>query len=374
MAYRIRRYRYRTGGWEVDFTVKFPNGRRLRRRRKSPHQNKGETIEWAEQVHQEILDEKLQVLEEKEVPTVSEFAPEFIDGYARANRQKPSGIAAKEVILRLHLLPRLGDRRLDRISTSDVERLKGELSHLAPKTVNNVLCVFSRLLRVAVEWEFIEAMPCQIRLLRVRSPEAKFFGFEEYERLTTCAQGRGLRPHLLVLLGGDAGLRQGEMIGLRWEDVDLDRRQITIRHSVWRGHLTLPKGARLRRVPMTQRLCSALTKYRQPCNSWVLTTHGGNHLSQQQVWSALVGAQKAAQVPEYGVHVLRHTFCSHLAMRGAPVRSIQALAGHASLTTTQGYMHLSPEAVDGAIRLLDDRQFGGGGGGNLEKPWRNGAS
>jgi site-specific recombinase XerD len=54
-----------------------------------------------------------------------------------------------------------------------------------------------------------------------------------------------------------------------------------------------------------------------------------------------------------GVHMLRHTFCSHLAMRGAPARAIQELAGHKDLITTQRYMHLSPAALDSAIRLLD---------------------
>jgi site-specific recombinase XerD len=56
-----------------------------------------------------------------------------------------------------------------------------------------------------------------------------------------------------------------------------------------------------------------------------------------------------------GVHILRHTFCSHLAMRGAPVRAIQELAGHADLSTTMRYMHLSPASLNQAIRLLDQR-------------------
>ena len=54
-----------------------------------------------------------------------------------------------------------------------------------------------------------------------------------------------------------------------------------------------------------------------------------------------------------GVHILRHTFCSHLAMRGAPARAIQELAGHKDLSMTQRYMHLSPAALDAAIRLLE---------------------
>ncbi len=73
-------------------------------------------------------------------------------------------------------------------------------------------------------------------------------------------------------------------------------------------------------------------------------------------------AARRAQLAQNGVHRLRHTFCSHLAMRGAPARAIQELAGHKDLATTQRYMHLSPAALDSAIRLLDDpgrlRSFG----------------
>ena len=64
-------------------------------------------------------------------------------------------------------------------------------------------------------------------------------------------------------------------------------------------------------------------------------------------------ASHRAKVSQDGVHILRHTFCSHLAMRGAPPRAIQELAGHRELGMTQRYMHLSPAALDGAIRLLD---------------------
>jgi hypothetical protein len=84
----------------------------------------------------------------------------------------------------------------------------------------------------------------------------------------------------------------------------------------------------------------------------VLCQTAGSPFTRQIVQNRMRLAAKRANVKK-GVHILRHTFCSHLAMRGAPAKAIQELAGHADLTMTQRYMHLSPAALDSAIRLLD---------------------
>ena len=73
-------------------------------------------------------------------------------------------------------------------------------------------------------------------------------------------------------------------------------------------------------------------------------------ITRDRVIKAIRGAQRVAGLRQAGVHVLRHTFCSHLAMKGAPARAIEELAGHADLSTTQRYMHLSPAATEDAIR------------------------
>ena len=78
----------------------------------------------------------------------------------------------------------------------------------------------------------------------------------------------------------------------------------------------------------------------------------GAPMTQKMVQARIARAARAAHVRP-GVHILRHTFCSHLAMKGAPARAIQELAGHQDLTTTQRYMHLSPAARESAIRLLE---------------------
>jgi site-specific recombinase XerD len=85
----------------------------------------------------------------------------------------------------------------------------------------------------------------------------------------------------------------------------------------------------------------------------VLYQDDGTPLTEGRVQGFIRRAARTAGLFNNGPHMLRHTFCSHLAMRGAPARAIQELAGHQNLTTTQRYMHLSPAALDNAIRLLD---------------------
>ena len=158
------------------------------------------------------------------------------------------------------------------------------------------------------------------------------------------------------------------MIALEWTDVDLVNRQLCISRSDWNGQVTTPKGGRLRHVPLTRRLAAALSEHRHLRSARVLcqddTALDGKAvpLTRQIVQTRAKRAARKAALMHGGVHILRHTFCSHLAMRGAPARAIQELAGHADLTMTQRYMHLSPAALDSAIRLLEQpaapAQFG----------------
>ena len=229
--------------------------------------------------------------------------------------------------------------------------MKAALTERSPKTVNNILTTLSVVLRTAVEWGAIERVACSIKLLRVSKGEASFYDFDEFERLVEVAQAKA--PALLVvLLGGEAGLRCGEMMALEWTDVDLVKRQLTVARSEWKGHVTMPKGGRLRYVPLTKRLTGALRDARHLRGPRVLCDGAGKPLTQKVVQVLVRRSARRANVKP-GVHILRHTFGSHLAMRGAPARAIQELAGHQDLGTTQRYMHLSPAALDEAIRLLE---------------------
>jgi integrase len=198
------------------------------------------------------------------------------------------------------------------------------------------------------EWDVIERVPCTIRLVRAPKPSMGFYDFDEYERLLDAAKVLGPTAHLVALLGGEAGLRCGEIIGLEWSDVDLVKRQMCIQRSEWRGHVTVPKGGRLRYVPMTSRLASAVRDHRHLRSPRVLCLDDGSPLTQDIVGEHVRKAGRQAGGPASGAHRLRHTFCSHLAMRGAPARAIQELAGHQDLTTT-ATVH-APESVRGRER------------------------
>ncbi len=223
-----------------------------------------------------------------------------------------------------------------------MQRLKRHLEAKAPKTVNNILAVLSVLLKKAVEWEVIEHTPCAIKLLPVSKGSAAFYNFDEYERLVDAARVLDLRTLLIVLLGGEAGLRCGEMVALEWADVDLVNRQVCVRRSDWNGHVTTPKGGRLRHVPLTRRLAAALGEHRHLRSARVLCQDNAEPFTRQIVQTrAKRAARRAGLAPGMsrggggGVHILRHSFCSHLAMRGAPARAIQELAGHKDLSMTQ---------------------------------------
>jgi integrase len=201
----------------------------------------------------------------------------------------------------------------------------------------------------------IDRMPCTIRLLKTSSSTPQFHDFDAYASLGRAARELGWRTELIVLLGGDAGLRLGEILALERTDLDLQKRQICVARSTWKGITTLPKGGRIRYVPMTIRLAAALKVARHLRGRFVVCQDDGQALTMKMVQDAVKWSARRANVLP-GVHILRHTFCSHLAMKGAPTRAIQELAGHKDLATTQRYMHLSPAAIEGAIRLLDQNR------------------
>lgn len=351
MSVRIRKYK--TGGFEVDIRVMLPDGSRLRERRKSPVDSRSGSRRWGELRARELIQNGT-TRPRKEVPTLEQFWPRFIDGHCRANKHKPSGMAGKQAVFRNHLGPMFARKRLDQFVQEDVAQLKRRLVDHKASTTNNVLTTWNTLLRVAVEWGVIDKMPVRIRLLKLQKPPVKFYDFDEYQWLLEAAEKIDPRAKLSILLAGDAGLRRGEIIALEQSDCDLRRGQITVERSSWNGQVTETKGMEYRVVPMTQRLHAALRANRHMRGDRVLYTDAGEPASAKVIQKWVMPAQRRANLKATGgIHILRHTFCSHLAMKGVTALSIQKLAGHKNMQTTLRYMHLAPGETHRAIRILE---------------------
>ena len=132
-------------------------------------------------------------------------------------------------------------------------------------------------------WTVVGRLPCAVRLLPIPKGSAGFYDFDEYERLVDAAKALDPNSYLIVLLGGEAGLRCGEMIGLEWRGVEIRGGQLCIQRSDWRGHVTAPKSGRARYVPMTSRLATALRDHRHLRGPRVVGQRDGSPLTHNMV-------------------------------------------------------------------------------------------
>lgn len=345
---------HRGGRWMVDIRGSTPDGRRYRDRRVSPVTSKTGSKAWGLERERLLA---LGQVERGEAPTLAEFEDDFIKAYAKANQQKHATIVGKLSIFKHHLVPALGGKRLDEITTADVDALKGKLTEAgrSAKGINDVLSALRTVLTVAADWDVIPKTKAKIRGLKVVESELEFYDEEEFDRLVDGARRVGPQALAMVLLGGEAGMRQGEIVAVEWKDCDLRRGIVTVRRNEWRHVVGSPKGNKGRVVPMTDRLQSALDSARHLRGDRVLYRDNGKTASPKALCLWMLAAQKLAGLTQRsgGVHILRHTFGARLAMRGAAPKAIQELMGHRHLTTTMRYLHLSPAAREGAMRLLE---------------------
>lgn len=341
------------GRWSADFWYQHPDGRRMRIRRTSPVQTKRGTEDYERQLRNELLEGRFGQPEEEPpapVPTFAVFSEEFMTVYA-STRNKESEVRSKESILKIHLRPAFGDLRLDEI---DRRRIDGFVAAqlgggLSPKSVNNQLAVLSKTLRVAEEWGVIDAAP-RVRQLKTTTPEYDFLTFDEAARLVDAVEPSFVT---MVLVALKTGLRQGELLELKWNDADLVAKKLRVSRRVYKGVVGTPKGGKSRIVPLTQSVVEALKAHRHLKGPHVFCGNDGQRLTANMCRRPLRRACQNAGLRQVGWHVLRHTFASHLAMRGVPMKVIQEYLGHAAIQTTMRYAHLSRSILDDAIQVLD---------------------
>jgi integrase len=344
----------------IDVVFEYPDGRIERHRKVSPVQTRRGAESFEQQLRATLLTGTFGRKEEPEeqgpeIPTLEEYQEQFID-YCEANKYKPSGIDSKKAALRNYLLPLFRHKRLHELDEGDEVKLKKAMKELSPSTYNNAASILNSVLAAAKKSKVIPKVPYHFTLMKRQKGRPRFYDFDQYSWLVEAAQKLDRRTEIVVLLGGDAGLRRGEIIALEWPAVDLRRGLITVEQSEWKGKVTPTKGMEYRVIPMTKRLREALQAHRHLRGERVLYTDEGETVTAKVLQRWMAKVQRRAGLRSTGaIHILRHTFCSHLAMRGAAALAIQRLAGHQNLSTTLGYMHLADGEKERAIRLLDDR-------------------
>jgi integrase len=287
------------------------------------------------------------------------------------------------------LMRAFGGRRLDTITTREVSDFLRTLDRdgLAPRTVNKYRSLLQGVFHWAMRADTYaldhdptagvpkrrEADPGELQTYTVEQVEAIARTMREggHRGPRMRADGAHARPEHVatrrledehdaaaVIVAAFAGLRLGELVALRWRDVDFEASRIRVQRGLVMGEVTSPKSRKGRSLPMSEQVAQALARlgqrerYTGP-DDLVFAGHDGSYIDGSALTRRYKRARDAvrasdAAVPALRWHDLRHTFGSLCAAAGVDVVSIQSWMGHSSIRTTQRYMHHAPSAGDAA--------------------------
>lgn len=239
-----------------------------------------------------------------------------------------------------------GVEKLQDVQPGHVEEFfSTRLRNHAPKTRKNYLTILKTCFNKAVEWGVLDGNPVR----SVKPPKVvrqfKYFTNAEVAKLLEVAE-EPFRTGVLLLLY--TGLRRAELYNLRWTDVDLERRQLTVMPRYREGEMV--KGRRPRTVPLNERAVAVFENARALAgdNEYVF-----RHFKIDYLTELFFKLSRKAKV-KGRLHDLRHTFASRLAMDGVPLPVIRDLLGHSDIKTTEIYAHLNPAY---ARRAVDDLSY-----------------
>jgi integrase len=344
----VRPYKKAADQLEADVFM-LVSGKEVRRRWRSPMPSKLATERWAREKAKAFLaelgaspppmqqEEEPKSASKKTAILFKDYAVTWMNDHVLANQHSPATADTRTKVLRRHLVPLLGELPIDQIGAVEYQRVRRERKALAVNTVNKICDQLTTMLQVAADWKLIRSAP---RVKRLKAPERKMavLSDEQGELFVETSRRRGVKYYLAALLGVDGGLRNSEIIGLRWSDIDLRGDQITVQNRIWNGQEGPPKHNKIREVPLTKRLKEALLAFPQT-HRHVFTTYKGTFIKTSQTlmeWFEPIWAE--AQIPR-GIHTLRHTFATDIADAGVPTKDLQDLLGHSSLVTTERYLH-----------------------------------
>lgn len=304
-------------------------------------------------------------------PTVAQFLAQWLEGQRHSLR--PRTWDGYESIVRTRLVPQLGRLRLDQLTPAHLaaayDRLLGQ--GLSPKSVLNSHRLLHRALGDAVRWGMLARNPCDlVDPPRAARPAVRALDAGEVARLLEASASDDLGP--LVTVAVLTGLRQGELLGLTWDDVDLERGELSVVRSVQRVRgqglvVVPPKTASSKRlVPLAPQAVAALREQRTrqlaarlkagPAwaeGDWVFTTALGMPYHPADVGHRFQRLLERAGLPRVRFHDLRHTAASLLLGEGVHPKVVASLLGHSTVQVTlDTYSHVTPGLARQATEAL----------------------
>ena len=297
----------------------------------------------------EVIEGRLLPHRAQKSPRCDVFAEDYL-AWVQANK-KPLTYRRASVILRRHVIPFFGTKKLSDLMAWHLEQYKRARkdAERAPNTINVELAVLKAMLNKAQIWgKLAEAPGATVNQMKVIQKPPRFLSeAEEATLLTACT------PALqrIVQAGLLTGFRRQELTSLRPEAVDLQRKTITV-------EACYSKNGQSRTLPTGPRLHALLREAFARGASTVFVSDGGQPWRPAGLTAAVCSTAKRAGLGVIGPHTLRHTFASRLVMAGVDLRTVQELMGHKSIHMTMRYTHLSPDHKRLAIETLESRFSG----------------
>jgi integrase len=243
-------------------------------------------------------------------------------------------------ILDTQIIPRFGGVKVVGLRREEIERWQADrLAEVSGSTTNKELMRLKHLLNRAVAWGYLKDSPARsVKKAKEAPGRVRYLAPQEREALLSGA-GPRLRPYIVG--GLQTGARRGELLGLRWVDVDMKARTVTLART---------KNGDARTVPMTDTSRALLLTLPRPLDAQanVLPQWEPAHFT--VAFGRLV---RSLGIKNLTFHDLRHDAASTLTMAGVPQRTVMAILGHRDPRMTLRYQHLSPEHLRDAARALD---------------------
>ncbi len=284
--------------------------------------------------------------------TFTEAAAEWLRYVEEDRAAKATTLRDYRSGLEHHLLPAFGDRQLVSLTASELERWRSTLQ-LSPRTKNKVMIAVGGIYRRAARVYGIAVNPAaQVERLRERrQSDIDVFSPEEVWALVRAAADE--QDGVIFLAAAFTGLRRGELIALRWREIDFAGAAIRVRASYSMGHLTSPKSGKVRAVPLAPDVAAALARladrgYSTKHDDLVFVGEFGGYVDGSALRRRYLVALERAGLRRLRFHDLRHTFGTRVIAKADIVR-VQEWMGHADIQTTRRYLHYRPQHDDAAL-------------------------